>query len=111
MEELFRDVQVLINDEYGRAAEKFGDVHHSDHEAFAVALEELEESADELNTMTRILYDFWSLVKSKDATDADKLRMLSGLQRAATFAACEVIQVAAMALKAQKTIQQREEQN
>ena len=111
MEELFNGVKVLVNEEYSRASEKFGSIHHSDHEAFAVALEELEESADDLNTMTAILGDFWSLVKSKEATDADKMKMLVGLEQAAIFAACEVIQVAAMAVKAQKTIQQRGEQN
>lgn len=108
MEQLISDVQSLVDEEYGRASEKFGEFHNSDHEAHSVIGEELEEVSEELNRVTDAFSAFWRLVRSKDATDEQKMSALAVIKHAAVYAACECIQVSAMALKAQKTIEERQ---
>lgn len=107
MEDLIKGVQSLASQEYDRAAVKFGLMNHSDHESYSVIKEELEEAGDEYTALHSSLKDFWELVKSKDADDADKHAALVSLESGAILAACECIQVAAMAYKAQKTIRAR----
>ena len=100
MQELVDAVTKLVTEEYDRAAQKFGDYHTSEHQAFAVALEELEEAQTELQTATDVLGGWWDLVKSKDADNKAKLITIGQLQVNAILGACELIQLAAMAHKA-----------
>lgn len=104
MEILLRDVQHLMFGEYERASNKFGAINHSDHESYSVIKEELEESGDEYSAVKEALQLFWDMVKSDDADDSGKCAVLNALEARALLAACEFIQVAAMAYKAQKTI-------
>lgn len=102
MEDLIKGVQSLASQEYDRAAVKFGLMNHSDHESYSVIKEELEEAGDEYMALHSSLKDFWELVKSKDADDADKHVALVSLESGAILAACECIQVAAMATRLRK---------
>lgn len=108
MENLYKDVRKLMSDEYVRAAAKFGQFNSSDHESFAVILEELEESVVETNVCHQHINDFWNLTKDKNATDFDKKEVLKRLENSALLAACEFIQVATTAYKAHLSIMQRE---
>lgn len=110
MEKLIKSVQAIKEEEYGRASEKFGAVNNSDHESFAVLFEEMQESFEEVKNTDANIQQFWQMVKSKDAEDQDKQSELTAIENSAIFAACEFIQVAAMAYKANRTIQQRLEQ-
>jgi len=107
MEKLIKSIQDIEREEYDRASEKFGAVNNSDHESFAVLFEEMQESLDEVKNTDANIQQFWQMVKSKDSGDQDKQSVLTAIENSAIFAACEFIQVAAMAYKANKTIQQR----
>lgn len=100
MQELVDAVTKLVTEEYDRAAKKFGEYHTSEHQAFAVALEELEEAQEEVQTATDVLGGWWQLVRSKDADMKSKLITISQLQVNAILGACELIQLGAMAHKA-----------
>ena len=110
MEKLIKSVQDIEREEYDRASEKFGAVNNSDHESFAVLFEEMQESFDEAKNTDANIQQFWQMVKSKDSGDQDKQSVLTAIENSAIFAACEFIQVAAMAYKANRTIQERSEQ-
>lgn len=109
MQKLIKAVKLLVNDEYCRASQMYGPVHYADHQSVAVLAEEVEEARDEISTVIEKTQAFWKLVKS-DAPNADKLKVLRGIKLSAVLAACEAIQVAAMAYKAEKTINHRGEQ-
>lgn len=108
MKILKADVERLVKEEYGRASEQHGDRFHSPHEAYAVMLEELEEAQEELGDLTELfarsqnvlLANYWA------ATRADNYKVCldaaGSIQEAAELAAAEMIQLAAMAYKAQK---------
>lgn len=106
MKELIEAVQHLEEEEYDRASAKFGPIHTSEHQGFAVLLEELEEASEEMCHASNYLNNLWKLIKSKAAEDKDKLALLNAIGNKATLAACEAIQVAAMAYKFIKTIEE-----
>lgn len=108
MKRLMNAVETEIEAEYDRATEKFGETNNSDHESYAVLLEELQEALAEGETSQKALDAFWVWVK-ENCSDEGKLEHLTKLKNAAMCAACEFIQVAAMAHKAQITIKRRKE--
>ena len=103
MNKLIEEVTELIEREYGRAGAKFGLTNHSDHESYAVLLEELEEAKVEVGTLERQAALFWGMTKCNDP-DAKKFRLLLQMHKNALYGACELIQVAAMAKKAALTV-------
>lgn len=107
MKILMNEVEHSILKEYDRASEEYGPVHNSDHESFSVMVEEFEESKDEVELCATTLKGLWTLVKDKTATDDAKLIMLRTIYQCALCAACELIQTAAMAHKAIRTIEER----
>lgn len=106
MQILMELVKNLISTEYTMASLDHGRTNNSDHESYAIILEELEEHYDEVSKAADILGKFWELVKA-DECDEAKLEMLKALDYRATLAACEIIQVAATARKAMITIHER----
>ena len=108
MDSLIEKVKPLIQYEYERASGLFGPTHHSDHEGYAVLLEEFEEALQELHICRAELDAYWELVKDKNSESEPKLKYLTKVYVHAMLAACESIQVAAMAYKASETITNRE---
>lgn len=106
MDKLIQDVDKLVEEEYGRASAKFGPVNNSDHESYAVLLEESEEAQSEVAEVHFQLQHFWQLTKAND-DDMSKYSRLLEMERRAKLAACEMIQVAAMAKKAAMTVKNR----
>lgn len=106
MEKLIVEVAELIEREYGRAGAKFGFTNHSDHESYAIILEELQEAKADIDSFERELSLFWSTVKADD-DDYYKYARLLQMQSVALLGACEMIQVAAMAKKAAITVGDR----
>lgn len=106
MEKLIQEANELVEREYGRAGARYGLTNHSDHESYAIILEELQEAKDEVDAFDRELSLFWTMVKSND-DDQMKLSRLLQMYRNALFGACELIQVAAMAKKAAMTVCER----
>lgn len=107
MHSLVTEVEILVVKEYDRASEVFGRINASDHESFAVMLEEFQEASDDFADVGKFFEAFWELTKSKDSTDEQKLNTLARVHSNALFAACELIQFAAMAYKAEQTIKKR----
>ncbi|WP_258107199.1 hypothetical protein [Christensenella minuta] len=99
MKELKEAVKVLMNEEYERAAKKFGGNFNSPHEVYAVILEEKEEVCWELMDLKYAIDLFWESVKKDDTEHQDSLR---NIEKCALNAACECIQIAAMAYKARR---------
>ena len=64
-------VNELIQAEYKNACEQFGDKFHSLHEGYAVLLEEVEETEEEINDMSRWIAELWSMIKNDDSEDIE----------------------------------------
>lgn len=107
MKELIDKVESLIEEEYFRASDKYGSTNHSDHESYAVILEEFQEADTERFDCESALDRLWEQIKA-DSSDFDKRCVLRTVRCHALLAACEFIQVAAMADKALKTLECRE---
>ena len=90
------DMRSAVLAEYERACEEHGERNASDHESFAVILEEYDEATDESADFKKILKEFWNDVKGNDAT----AWQLDQLKDKAIMAAAEWVQVAAMCHKA-----------
>lgn len=103
MEKLIEKVLPLVEEEYGRAGVKFGLKNNSDHESYAVMKEEFEEAQDEIDRLEDMLDAFWACVKDNNTPD-QKLYFCRRIKNVAILAACECIQVAAMAHKAAITV-------
>lgn len=107
MDKLIEEVQRVIQNEYERASVEHGPTHHSDHEAYAVTLEELDEAEEEIQSCWTALRRFWEYVKDDNNYLPFRLNSMKLVQEKALLGACELIQVAAMAHKAQVTIKER----
>lgn len=110
MEKLIKQVSRVISEEYHRASATFGATNASDHESYAITLEELQEALENSHLCSVDLEEFWRLTKDKKGSDQDKLSSLDSLWTNAMLAACEYIQVAAMAYKAERTIRERSDE-
>ena len=106
MDKLVAEVKKLVEAEYGRASAKFGCTNNSDHESYAVLLEEREEAHEECAGVDQALHYLWDLIK-RNAPDEKKFEICKNLETRALLAACEFIQVAAMAKKAAMTVGDR----
>ena len=67
------------------------------HEAYAVMLEEFEETREELEILDQLMRKTWLAVRYDDKMEADVLQLI---EQTAVSAAAEAIQLAAMARKA-----------
>lgn len=89
-------IKYLVQNELDMACEDNGDAFNSMHEAFAVILEEYQESYEELKVIRECIYGVWRSTR-QDNKCGD---ILAEIERHAKRLACEAIQVAAMARKA-----------
>ena len=99
-------VEALAAQEYARASEMYGKINNSDHESYAILLEEVDEASEEFQRITSAMQALWICIKS-DMSNDDKAKRLALIYRAASYGACELIQVVAMAHKALQTIDER----
>lgn len=84
-------VMKLVVDEYDRANREHP-AYHSDHEAFAVLMEETNELDEELEAIKGHLRDQWELIRQNETS----LFTVAEIERRAILAACEAVQVAAV---------------
>lgn len=96
MKDLLIEVQTSEFLEYNRSVKKFGAANNSDHESYAIILEEYEEAHHETNMFEWNMRSFWNAVKANTVTNCQ----LQQMQKIAEKAAAEWIQVAAMCYKA-----------
>lgn len=84
-------IQELAYEELKEANEK-NPLFHSDHEAYAVILEELEETEENVKAMGYCIQAMWDCVKR----DKEPRKSVENLKNFALNTAAEAIQVAAM---------------
>lgn len=102
---VYEDLRKAAQAETERAKAAYGDIYASPHEAFGVLMEEWDEAMDELK-----------LAESRMARLSRALRnpgemlrkLLDDVQYHAMLTACELIQVAAVCIKALDTLDQKE---
>lgn len=97
MDAIRPDVERLVRKELKSANEKFG-MFHSQHEGYAIILEEFEEAHDDLIDLELEIKRLWNYVKC-DISDEELYRNLVATKIKAVSLAVEAIQVAAMAQK------------
>lgn len=95
-------VRDLVAVELAAANERFPQFH-SQHEGYAVILEEFQETKEQLESVERKLGYTWDLIRG----NASAKNMISNMKEFAIWTACEAIQVAAMC---QKFLEMREKQ-
>ena len=97
MKQLLKEMERVISSEKYRAQKEFGDHYHSAHEGYGVLCEELFEAEQETlkldDAKDVLLADLHA-----NATDST-IESLRSIAQFATHAACEYVQVAAVALK------------
>lgn len=96
MTKLKEAVEKMVQSELDLASKQHGEHFHSAHEAYAVIREEQDEASQEFQDLRDFLWKFWGEVKA----NRDGKSELHDIEELAINAACECIQVAAMAEKA-----------
>ena len=91
-------IENLINTELKQANEKHDDSFNSRHEAFAVILEEYEETQELNEVFTSLLDSYWQCVKEDRPDDARAV--LAKMYDVVTSAIEKWVQVATMCVKA-----------
>ncbi len=84
-------IQALAYEELKEANKKYP-LFHSDHEAYAVIMEELEETEENVKAMGYCIQGMWNYVKR----DKKPRKSVENLKNFALKTAAEAIQVAAM---------------
>lgn len=94
---IIKDVLGLVEEELKEANEKFP-LFNSNHEAYAVLLEEIEEAREELLNLEIISKNIWDGTKGNYTPEALREQYTEANKRAINLAV-EAIQCAAMARK------------
>lgn len=95
-------VEQLIQTEYKNACKNYGDKYHSLHEAYAILLEEVEESEKEFARIKAEVSFLWSNIKNCEGQDIKFY--LDVLPKHTQNAMKELAQVGAVLLKIRNTI-------
>ena len=84
---------------------KYGATYNSEHEGYAVLLEEVEEAGDDLKYINLLMNELWKEVKS-DSVSKD---FLNSIKVGAIELAREAVQVAAVCERFEETIANKSE--
>jgi len=103
---MLAEIREVIGWEYSRAVATYGAMNNSDHESYAVILEELQEAKEQYDALEDSFAYFWKLTKT-NAEPQFKLSTLNVMREAAEWLAAEAVQVAAMIYKSQITLQEK----
>ena len=95
MNHLYPGVDALVELEHKTIVDKYGEGYHSDHEGYAVMLEEVEEATEALREVQQHLACAWQDVRE----DARKLlgSEILRVEHHAKDLAAEAVQIAAVA--------------
>ena len=97
MDKLLGEVRLCIGEELNRAQVNFGRTYHSPHEGYGVLAEELWEAEEEHDHVDHIRL---LILRALQTEDTDLMQQyMEDIAERATLAACEYIQVAAVAQK------------
>ena len=94
MTKLLSEVSDLASRELERA-NRDNPPFHSRHEGYAVILEEVEETKEEIEDLTRLAHVLWCRIR----TDGEMGELPDRIYQCAVKAAAEAVQVAAVARK------------
>ena len=97
MVKLFRRVRGLVGQELDMANRQNEEYFHSAHEGYGVLVEEKTEAWDESIGVDKAVDSLFAAIRKNDRTGL--VIAARDIERHATLAACEFIQVAAMARK------------
>lgn len=95
MEELLKDVGILVDKELIEANKTNGQTFIDKHQGYAVILEEVQEAEEELERVKQKLKFVWGATRRNEYPK----RAIEMLRYSAKLLACEAIQTAAMAQK------------
>jgi hypothetical protein len=95
MKDLLRGVEILTAFELDSASIENGSTFNSQHEGYAIILEEVQEAKEELDRVEQKLKLLWGATR-RDEYPVEAIQMLNHY---AKLVACEAIQVAAMSTK------------
>lgn len=96
MDGLIQIATQMANNECQRGIAQYG-LTASAHEGYALIKEELEEAQDEITRVELMMGHLWTSIKCNE--DSVFPHYLDQIKKTAILAACEMIQVAAMAEK------------
>lgn len=102
MEKLRREIRESTNREYVRACNEWGDTFASAHEGYGVIAEELQEATDEETRVMTSMAELLSAIRTGGPEEIENV--CERINRTARLAACEFVQVAAMARKLVHTL-------
>lgn len=105
-EEIIAGISELVNQERELGDKKHFKITHSDHESYAVILEEYEEVKEELQDFTDFMADFWKTVRN-DNKEPEKLWALKDMSKSCYNLIYEAIQLAGVVEKAADSICER----
>ena len=91
-------IKAAIEAETENAKKDWGPQYNSEHEAYAVLKEEVEEALDDLNIIQEDLGFLWNAVKTN--SDKPYSAALTHIIQTAKALATEAVQIAAVATKA-----------
>lgn len=97
MKQLLTEVRAVVDTEQARAQVEHGHIYASAHEGYGVLAEELYEAENE--TVHIEATKHWLMATLHADDPAQMIDVLDELTERATLAACEFIQVAAVAQK------------
>lgn len=100
-EEAKKEVEKAIAAEVVNA-ESYGTTYASEHEAYAVIKEELEETTEVLTQASKYLEYFWEKLKSGHFSEEDRKNNIVHIHQYAQSVALEAIQVCACCEKVLK---------
>lgn len=103
--ELIEHLSEEVICEVEHAREEHEELFSSNHEAYAVLKEEIEETLVEIDNIITILDKIWEYVKS----DSDISRLTSRMQKTALLCAAELIQVSGVCEKIIRTEEIKDE--
>lgn len=95
-------IELAINFEHNNITTKYGEVYASEHEAYAVLKEEIEEAADDLDQLKKNLAYLWALIKNNHIKNGNGT--ISEARDYAVMLAQESVQVAAVCERFLETI-------
>lgn len=95
--EIRKAVYPIVDEEIDRIKTDHGPIYASDHEGYAVLLEEIEEAEEELRTIRHRLGHIWANRIRKDLKPGDN--DLTYLSARAVALAAEAIQISAVSRK------------
>lgn len=106
MKETIRDASEIVSYEYSRAKNVCGKHHPTDHHAYSVILEELNEFNKEREKLETAINDFWECCQC-DETKKSKLEMIEKAYTLGILAIAELTQTVAMLHKEAETLNAR----